>query len=135
MFRNKTFILLILIVLLSVTGQVGHIINVNQKPQYFIQLSRIDFNEDIDSAEAIKIRGFIQSLNGVNSSYFNIQDNILVYTYDNKLQSSQSIYNALIKYKAYRAKPYIVDAEDLKSGCPVHFDNSILKSLKSLFLN
>lgn len=86
------------------------------------QLSRIDFKQTIDSAEANKIRSFVGHLEGIESTYFNVKDGILVYTYAVGKQTSINVYNQLINYGHYNAERYIVDASALKTGCPMMAD-------------
>lgn len=102
---------------------VVHIYMVTHKDksdQPMIQLSRIDFKQEIDSTEAGRIRSFVAQLEGVKSTYFNVQDNILVYTYALDKQSSTNVYNKLMAYGKYNAERYTVDAATAaKSGCPI----------------
>ena len=82
------------------------------------QLSRIDFTEKVDSAEANKIRSFVGHLDGVESAYFNVKDGILIYTYSLTKQNSLGVYNKLMSYGNYKAHRYMVTAAQVASGCP-----------------
>jgi len=84
-----------------------------------LQLSRIDFKEDIDSLQANDIRHFVASLPGVQNTMFNLKDNILVYGYILGTQNSANVYEKLMQYRHYKAEKFIV-SDDMKSqGCPM----------------
>jgi hypothetical protein len=83
------------------------------------QLSRIDFTQDIDSAEAEKIRGFVAGLDGIESTYFNVPDDVLVYTYTVGKQNSENVFNKVMAFGNYNAQRYIVAAAQANNGCPV----------------
>jgi hypothetical protein len=82
------------------------------------QLSRIDFIQKVDSAEAVKIRSFVAHLEGVESTFFNVKDGILVYTYSLQKQSSQTVYDQLMRSGNYKAKRFVVSEEQASTGCP-----------------
>lgn len=82
------------------------------------QLSRIDFIQKVDSAEAGKIRSFVAHLDGVESTFFNVKDGILVYTYSLQKQNSQSVYEQLMRSGNYKAKRFVVSEEQAATGCP-----------------
>jgi hypothetical protein len=101
-----------------------HIYMVTHKPKSpfeLTQLSRIDFKQNIDSVEANKIRTFIAMQDGVRSSYFNMKDGILVYTFLSNKQNSKSIFDKLITYGHYHAEPYTINETVLSNGCPAGF--------------
>jgi hypothetical protein len=84
-----------------------------------LQLSRIDFVEEIDSLKANDIRHFVASLPGVENTMFNFEDNILVYGYLNGKQNSTTVFDQLMKHGSYKAKKFML-SEDLKTqGCPM----------------
>ncbi len=90
-----------------------------KKTELHQQLSRIDFKQPVDSSEAIKIQGFVSSLEGVHKTYFNYKDAILVYLFDIDKQTSQKVFDRLVAFGNYKAERYIVDAGTMSSGCPV----------------
>jgi uncharacterized membrane protein YukC len=115
---------------------VYHIYVVTQKQNDFRtsrQLSRIDFTQPIDSIEATQLRYFVAQLPGVESTYFNYANNILVYTYFPEKQSSEAVYAAVMKQGKYTAQKYIVSETDLTKGCPAIGKNSFSYRLTSLF--
>jgi hypothetical protein len=83
------------------------------------QLARIDFTEQLDSMDIRKIKNSVLSMEGVDAAYFNVDDNILVYSYDPVLIHSDLVYYNLMKENTYKAERFIVDAKQLKNGCPV----------------
>jgi hypothetical protein len=88
------------------------------------QLSRIDFTQKIDSLEATRLRYYVASLDGVESTYFNYSGNILVYTFYPEKQSSANVFDAVMKHGNYHAKKYEVNESDLAKGCPAMAKNS-----------
>ncbi|MBI3234217.1 MAG: hypothetical protein HYZ42_09280 [Bacteroidetes bacterium] len=106
-----------------------HILMVTKPVKYDnnnLQLSRIDFKQDIDSVEAGKIRHFVANLPGVNNAMFNIKDRNLVYGYMTGEQNSEDVYKQLMAFGNYKAERFIVSEEQLNSGCPIVADRSSL---------
>lgn len=98
-----------------------HIYQITHKPKSHndqIQLSRIDFQQKIDSSEAGRIRAYVQSLDGVENTYFNVKNSILVYTYEVGKQNSASVFKQVVDHGNYKAKRYMVSAEEATKGCP-----------------
>lgn len=86
------------------------------------QLSRIDFKQDINAEEAEKIRAFVSTMNGVEGTHFNVENDVLVYTYAAGTQNSTDVFNAIVKMGNYNAERYVVSQEQSKNGCPVSTD-------------
>src|SRR5882672_7472218 len=86
------------------------------------QLSRIDFKEPVNPAEADKIRSYVSHLEGVQGTYFNMANGILVYAFDPGRQSSLNVFNGLIHYGHYKAERYTVDESTAQTGCPAMLD-------------
>jgi len=93
------------------------------------QLSRIDFTQKPDSMEANKIRSLVAHLDGVESTFFNVKDGILVYTYSLKKQNSIGVYNKVMNSGNYRAKRFVVDASQAPKGCPAMGGNGSFMSI------
>jgi len=124
-------ILIVLVVVLLL-----HIYSASKSvPTTGLQLSRIDFNEPIDSAEAAKIRSFVGHITGVESTYFNVKSGILVYTFYLNKQTSMNVYQKLIEYGGYKAKRYILNTAEIKSGCPISEEQSFSRCILSYFKN
>lgn len=94
-----------------------------------IQMARADFNEPIDATAATKIQNEIKEQPGVKSTYFNSKTNILVYTFDNRDNDAQDIYNKTIKNSGFASVRKIYSAEESKTGCPVMDNNSFYGKL------
>ncbi len=106
---------------------VVHIVIVTKPVQYDnndLQLSRIDFKQPIDSAEAVKIRSFVAHLPGVQNALFNLHDRTLVYGYTLGKQSSANVYERLMNFGHYKAVCFVPNATQLSGGCPVGKDKS-----------
>lgn len=100
-----------------------------------LQMGRVDFNEPIDSTEAIQIRGFVNNIDGVQKSYFNLKDNILVFVFYNDKQTSQNIYDRLMASGNYKADKYVVPEDAELSGCPVMSGEGATGGLLLLYKN
>lgn len=130
--KKKTLVKIALGVL-SVVGVLAitlvvHIYIVTRKPatvkndMRVRQLSRIDFKQDITQPEADKIRGFVGGLEGVESTHFNVEDDVLVYTYAVGSQNSDDVYKKVVALGNYKADKYVVSAEAANTGCPIGAD-------------
>ena len=95
----------------------------NKGNEVMRQLSRIDFKEKVDSTQAAEIKRFVAHLDGIESTYFNVPEGKLVYTYLVGKQTSLNVFNKLEEFGHYKAERYLVDAAALKKGCPM-IDNS-----------
>lgn len=90
-----------------------------------LQISRIDFNEPIDSAKAKEIHRNLKSIPGVKTDRLNIETGVLVFFHDNKISNSEEIYNQLIQLGNYDAKRFTISKElASKKVCPVMNENS-----------
>jgi hypothetical protein len=89
-----------------------------------VQLSRIDFLQQIDSTTAEGIIHFVNSLDGVQSSYFNREKGIFVYTFEQEKQTSENVFKKLMAAGRFSAQRYFVSKEQASGGCPAGYDNS-----------
>lgn len=107
-------------------------------PLATVQMARADFQAPIDSVQALQIQHDIQTLNGVKSTYFNVKDDIVIYTFDNRRNTAQDIFDKAIKTSGFPVVRYTVSEKDLAKGCPVMNDNSFygkLTAVVSKFVN
>ena len=106
--------------------------NINQR-----QLSRIDFKEPVDSAEAFRIKNFVAGLDGVDGAYFNIPDGIFVYTYKMNKQNSMRVYEKVMSLGNYKAERFVLTADQAKAsgGCPMIMNNHSFTSYLSLYIS
>lgn len=129
------------IVLLSILGLVcllfvtliAHVIimikEMRTLPYATIQRARADFKQPVDSLNALQIENKVMAQPGVESTYFNPREYILVYTFDNRVNNAQNIYDKVIKNDGFKSVRYIVSATDLSKGCPVMNDNNFYGKL------
>ncbi|WP_432672596.1 hypothetical protein [Flavobacterium sp. SM2513] len=90
-----------------------------------MQLSRIDFNEPIDSLMAKQITSDMKSIAGVKNPLVVAKNNVVVYYHDMSVANSEQVYNQLMKKGNYNAKRYIIStALASKEVCPVMDKNS-----------
>lgn len=119
---NKIYIWSISILFVLISALVVHIYasTYQEKNDARIrQMSRIDFKQPIDSLEAAKIRGIVKRMKGVDATKFNVKTGTLVYSYIQGMQTSENVYNELMKLGNYKAAPYITDNSGKTNGCPV----------------
>jgi hypothetical protein len=99
------------------------------------QMARIDFKQDIDSANAAIIKNKVLSIEGVDAAYFNVEDNILVYSYNPDSLHSDLVYYNLMNESDYKAERFSVNADQLANGCPVIDKSSISYQFASVVQN
>ena len=100
-----------------------HIITV--KPPVYdtpnLQVSRIDFQSDIDSLQARQICADLRSIKGLTSDSIIVKRNVVVYFHNNKITNSQKVFNELMSKRHYDAKRYILPANLAnKEVCPMN---------------
>ena len=94
------------IVLLSLLGVVVlffaillfHIITA--KPVYYelyhVQVSRIDFKDNIDSLQAKKICTDLRTIPGITDDTIIVKRNVVVYDHDNRITNSKKVFDQLM---------------------------------------
>jgi hypothetical protein len=97
-----------------------------------IQMARSDFQAPVDSARAQEIQKHILTLKGVKSTYCNLKDGILIYTFDNRINTAQQIYDEAIKTSGIPSVRYTVSKKDLARGCPVMNNSSFYGKLTAI---
>ena len=98
-----------------------------------LQVSRIDFKNDIDSAQAKKINADLRSIDGITSDSIIIKRNVLVYFHNNSITNSEKVYAALMSKGSYDAQRYILP-EYLanKPVCPIDQNSMTYKLSQKL---
>ncbi|MCI9844481.1 hypothetical protein [Flavobacterium pectinovorum] len=85
-----------------------------------LQVSRIDFKENIDSASGKKICADLRSIKGLTSDSIIVKRNVVVYFHNNKITNSKKVFNELMSKGQYDAQRYILPANlASKEVCPV----------------
>lgn len=98
-----------------------------------LQLSRIDFKQELDSAEAQKIRHYACSLPGVKNAVINLNQKTLVVGYLNTVQTADKLFKQIIEYGNYQAVKFVPVESAQNSGCPAGYDtNSFSNKISSL---
>lgn len=102
-----------------------------------LQVSRIDFKTNIDSAQAKKIRSDLRSIKGLTTDSIIVKRNVVVYFHNNSITNSEKVYNELMAKGQYDAQRYILPASMAnKEVCPVDqnsFSYKMAKSLNQIF--
>lgn len=90
-----------------------------------LQISRIDFNEPMDTIQAQAIHRQLKSIPGVKNPKVVPDKGVAVYFHDNTITNAKEVYEALMAMGNYKASPFVVP-ETLahKSVCPVGNTNS-----------
>ena len=90
-----------------------------------MQISRIDFNEPIDSLMAQKITNDMKSIPGVKNPLVVAKNKTVVYFHDMNIANSQKVYDEFMAKGDYHAKRFIISDEIAsKEVCPVMDKNS-----------
>lgn len=135
--RSRYFLLLILAAVFTLGAHLYSVAGSNTYTESFIQLSRIDFENEVDSLAANRIKGAILQLPGVQHTYFNVADGIVVYSHDPRIISAQEVFDTIESEFQLPASRYIVDAQQVASSCPITGTNSIFvragRVLRSIF--
>jgi len=102
-----------------------------------LQISRIDFKTNIDSAQAKKICSDLRSIKGLTSDSIIVRRNVVVYFHNNKITNSKKVYDELMTKGHYDAQRYILPANlATKEVCPIDqnsFSYKMAKSLNQIF--
>lgn len=84
------------------------------------QLSRIDFTQALTETDVVKIKTFVGKMKGVDHVFYN--HGILVYSYTLNQQTSENVFNQLMRFGHYEARRYVVSESQATKGCPVFND-------------
>lgn len=113
----------LVVILLFIGILLFHIITA--KPAVYenpnLQVSRIDFKQNIDSAQARQICSDLRSIKGLTSDSIIVKRNVVVYFHNNTITNSEKVYNELMRKRPYDAKRYILPVNLAnKEVCPVN---------------
>lgn len=98
-----------------------------------LQVSRIDFKENIDSAYAKKICADLRSIKGLTTDSIIVKRNVVVYFHNNKITNSKKVYDELMSKGNYDAQRYILPASLAnKEVCPVDQNSYSYKLSKKI---
>jgi len=103
-----------------------------------IQMARVDFSQPLDSFNVVTIKHDVMAQKGVASVFYNTQSHIIIYTFDNRQNDAESIYDKAIKQSGLASKRAVVSAQDMLKGCPAFNNNSFygqMTALVSRFVN
>ncbi|WP_276381041.1 hypothetical protein [Flavobacterium sp. H4147] len=86
-----------------------------------LQVSRIDFKSDIDSAQAKEICSNLRAIKGLTTDSIIVKRNVVVYFHNNKITNSKKVYDQLMAKGNYDAQRYILPANLAnKEVCPIN---------------
>jgi hypothetical protein len=98
-----------------------------------LQVSRIDFENNIDSLQAKQISADLRSIEGLTSDSIIIKRNVVVYFHNNKITNSEKVFNELMSKRPYESKRYILPANLAnKEVCSVDQNSFSYKMSKSI---
>lgn len=98
-----------------------------------LQVSRIDFKENIDAANAKKICADLRSIKGLTSDSIIVKRNVVVYFHNNKITNSEKVYAELMSKGNYDAQRYILPASLAnKEVCPIDQNSYSYKLSKKI---
>lgn len=84
-----------------------------------LQLARIDFRQDLDSAQALDVQHTVMAMPGIVNVFMNRHDRTLVYGYRQGKQTSEQVYQAVMRSGNYDAERFVLNEQQQSSGCPV----------------
>jgi predicted PurR-regulated permease PerM len=85
-----------------------------------IQVSRIDFKNDLDAAQIKQIKNDLRSLKGITSDSIIVKGNVVVYFHNNTITNSEKVFAQLMNRRSYEANRYILPANLAnKEVCPI----------------
>ena len=85
-----------------------------------IQVSRIDFKNDLDAAQIKQIKNDLRSLKGITSDSIIVKGNLVVYFHNNTITNSEKVFAQLMNRRSYEANRYILPANLAnKEVCPI----------------
>lgn len=84
-----------------------------------LQLARIDFRQDLDSAQAVDVQHTVMAMPGIVNVFMNRHDRTLVYGYRQGKQTSEQVYQAVMRSGNYDAERFVLNEQQQSSGCPV----------------
>lgn len=136
---KKGLVLVAGIALLFIVILLFHIITA--KPAVYetpnLQISRIDFKSNIDSAQAKQICADLRSIKGLTSDSIIVKKNVVVYFHNNKITNSEKVFNELMSKRPYEAHRFIVPANLAnKEVCPMDqnsFSYKLSKTINQFF--
>jgi hypothetical protein len=98
-----------------------------------LQVSRIDFKQDIDSLQAKQICSDLRSVKGLTSDSIIVKRNVVVYFHNNKITDSKKVFDELMTKGQYDAQRYILPAHlASKEVCPVNQNSMSYKLSKKV---
>lgn len=98
-----------------------------------LQVSRIDFKSNIDSAQAKQICADLRSIKGLTSDSIIVKNNVVVYFHNNKITNSEKVFNELMSKRPYEAERFILPANMAnKEVCPVDQNSFAYKASKTI---
>ena len=98
-------------------------------------MARVDFKQDISTADAAHITKSLYAQAGVDHVLCNDAANIAVFTFSPGINTADNIVNTLVSKTGYKAQRYMPSKKEMMSGCPVSaasFTGSIEKLYRSL---
>lgn len=98
-----------------------------------LQVSRIDFKSNIDSAQAKQICADLRSIKGLTSDSIIVKRNVVVYFHNNKITNSEIVFNELMTKRPYEAQRFLLPANmENKEVCPIDQNSFSYKALKTI---
>ena len=136
---KRAFLAILILMVLFIGILVFHIITA--KPAVYespnLQVSRIDFKKNIDSAQAKQICADLRTIKGLTSDSIIVKRNVVVYFHNNKITNSKKVFDELMSIRPYDAQRYILPANLAnKKVCPIDqnsFSYKMAKSLNQIF--
>ncbi|AFL84776.1 hypothetical protein Belba_2210 [Belliella baltica DSM 15883] len=98
-----------------------------------LAMSRIDFDSQLDSLEAVKIKTYTSLMDGVRDVRVNLASGHLVCLYDRNKQAPQDIVESISKDFLVQASLFQPSDEMLAQSCPAINKSSLTYKLGAFF--
>lgn len=106
-------------------------------PNSSLQLSRIDFEQPLNSEQAHEVVAEIKQIDGVKFTHVNEKDGILVFSHDLNVANGAEIYAQFAAVCALPSQRFVTTAQNSMEGCPINPNNTFLEhftsGIKTLF--
>ncbi len=98
-------------------------------PAATLQMARADFKQAVPDQVMHNIEQSVSRQKGVKATYYNAGSRILIYSYDNKINTADAIYASAIEPSGILVARHLVTQSEAATGCPAMDDHSFYGKL------
>ncbi|PSK93200.1 hypothetical protein B0I18_102170 [Taibaiella chishuiensis] len=101
-------------------------------PAATLQMARADFKQPVPDQVMQTIQQAVSRQKGVKETYYNAGSRMLVYTYDNKVNTAEAIYASAIRPSGMSSERHLVSQSEATKGCPAMDNHSFYGKLTNM---